>query len=308
MIFGRGRRRRDVSDFQQALRRSLRAAVEGDTTRAQAWLERAVELDSADFDAYQALARLYRDRGEIGRAIRMHQNLLLRTDLADEDRVLARLELARDLEAGGFLDRALASFEELHAERPRDPEILASFATMLIGRGDAARAETVVARLRRLDAERAEELARRLDARWPERAAERRRGGIVSRFVAGLGGRQRGDGVERELRARLERAADDHPARIELARHALARGRREEARALLARGLGLDARAIPLHVALGRLVLADGSLEEALEAYRRLLDVLDDPMSSRRAAPVADAGPATAEIGPLAARGRGTST
>ena len=39
--------------------------------RAQTWLERAVELDGSDFDAYLALARLYRDRGEIGCTIRM---------------------------------------------------------------------------------------------------------------------------------------------------------------------------------------------------------------------------------------------
>ncbi|MEZ4330619.1 MAG: hypothetical protein R3F35_02625 [Myxococcota bacterium] len=275
MIFGRGRRRKDVSDFQQALRRSLRAAVEGDSARAQTWLERAVELDSADFDAYQALARVYRDRGEIGRAIRMHQNLLLRTDLVYEERSRARLELARDLEAGGFVDRALACYEALLAERPRDPDVLAAFASLQIEQGDAEGAEASVARLRRLDAERAADLAERIGARWPERGQDRRSGGIVSRFVAGLGGRRRADGAERALRLRLERAADDHPARIELARLLQARGRREAARALLRSGLAQAPRALALHRALGRLVLSDASAGDCVEAYRGLLDALD---------------------------------
>lgn len=275
MIFGRGRRRKDVSDFQQALRRSLRAAVEGDAARAQTWLERAVELDSADFDAYQALARVYRDRGEIGRAIRMHQNLLLRTDLADAERRHARLELARDLEAGGFLERALASCQALLAERPRDPEVLAALAAMQIERGDAEGAEASVARLRRLDGERAEALGSRLAARWPERAVARRSGGIVSRFVARLGGRGREEAAEGALRLRLERDADDHPARIELARLLHARGLRDEARSLLRSGLAQAPRSLALHRALGRLVLCDESSEDCVEAYRALLDALD---------------------------------
>lgn len=318
MIFGRGRRRGDVSDFQQALRRSLRAAVEGDPARAQTWLERAVELDSADFDAYQALARLYRDRGEIGRAIRMHQNLLLRTDLAEDERLLARLELARDLEAGGFLERACAGYEELLAERPRDPEILAALASLAIGRGEAERSEALVARLRRLDAARADALEQRMNGRWPERRHARRRGGLVSRFVTGLGGHRHEDRIEQALRARLERGANDAPARLELARHVLARGRREEARTLLVHGLELAADSIPLHVALGRLLLEEGRVEEALAAYGRLLDALAPtealPTSDASASAGTQGGRAGDEegsapgIGSPARRGRGAGS
>jgi len=171
MIFGGKAGRGGRIEFDRALRRSLRASIEGDPARAQTWLERAVELDSSDVDVYQALARLYRDRGEVGRAIRMHQNLLLRDDLERGERARVKLELARDYEAGGFLERALATLEELLEERPRDPEVVEEMALALLSRGDRARSATLTAHLRRLD---------------PERT------GLVSRFVARFGAQEEG--------------------------------------------------------------------------------------------------------------------
>ena len=58
-------------------------------------------------------------RGEIGRAIRIHQNLLLRTDLAPDRKTTALFDLAQDFRQGGFLRRAIASFEEVLARSPR---------------------------------------------------------------------------------------------------------------------------------------------------------------------------------------------
>ena len=107
-----------------AWRRSLRASVAEDWASAETWLERIVEADSSDLDAYHALARLYRRQGAIGRAIRMHQNLMLRTDLPKEARGEALFELARDFEEGGFTERAAASYEELIDSQPRHAESL----------------------------------------------------------------------------------------------------------------------------------------------------------------------------------------
>jgi lipopolysaccharide biosynthesis regulator YciM len=282
MVFRRRRSRGDRDEFDRALRRSLRASIDGDPTRAQTWLERAVELDSSDFDAYQALARLYRDRGEIGRAIRMHQNLLLRGDLDREELVRAKLELARDFEAGGFRERALATLEELVGSRPRDPEVIEAMAQAWIESGDRAHAESLVSRLRRVDPDGASRLA----ARWAEGAAtsasERERaGGLVSRFVARFGGRRREDALERTLRARLERDEEDHEARVGLARLERDRGHPERARELLARGLERWPEAWRLHVEQGRLWLASGQDGEALKAYASLIEALDASLARR---------------------------
>lgn len=277
---GRGRQKgAAVSEFERALRRSLRAAVEGDGARAQSWLERAVELDSSDFDAYQALARLYRDRREVGRAIRMHQNLLLRDDLTREEQGQAKLELARDFAAGGFRDRAHATFEELLEERGQDPDVLEAYAQTLLEGGDAIRARRLCARLARLDAER----AAALEARFPDagtRAASRARGGLVSRFVTGFGSRRREEARERALSERLDRDPHDVAARLELARANVGRADSARARAILERGLDLMPEALVLHVEQGRLWLASGQDGEALKAYARLLDVLEAQATS----------------------------
>ncbi len=54
----------------------------------------------------RALARLYRQQGEFGRAIQLHQNLLLRRDLDAEQRIEVLGELAEDFRKAGFLRRA----------------------------------------------------------------------------------------------------------------------------------------------------------------------------------------------------------
>jgi lipopolysaccharide biosynthesis regulator YciM len=67
-----------------------------------------------------ALGSLFRRRGEVDRAIRMHQNLAEREDLAQEQKLQAVLELAQDYLKAGLLDRAEELFLKLdgtpHAE------------------------------------------------------------------------------------------------------------------------------------------------------------------------------------------------
>jgi lipopolysaccharide biosynthesis regulator YciM len=53
-----------------------------------------------------ALGSLFRRRGEVDRAIRMHQDLVNREDLAPEDRRKASFELAEDYFKAGLLDHA----------------------------------------------------------------------------------------------------------------------------------------------------------------------------------------------------------
>ncbi len=139
------------SDIDRALRRSLRAAVAGDWDTAETWLERIVEADSKDLDAYHALARLYRQQGSIGRAIRMHQNLLLRADVPRAARDEALLELACDFDAGGFRDRAISAYEEVLAGQPRNVHALGRLAVLLHEAHDTPRVLAVLKKLRRRD-------------------------------------------------------------------------------------------------------------------------------------------------------------
>lgn len=72
-----------------------------------------VKLDPETVDLHYALGNLFRRRGEIERAIRVHQNLLARPDLPVEDQMQALYELGQDYLKAGLLDRAEESFNRL---------------------------------------------------------------------------------------------------------------------------------------------------------------------------------------------------
>ena len=72
-----------------------------------------VRLDPETADMHFALGNLFRRRGETERAIRVHQNLLSRPDLPQEQKVHAEYELGMDYLKAGLLDRAEETFNKL---------------------------------------------------------------------------------------------------------------------------------------------------------------------------------------------------
>ena len=72
-----------------------------------------VTLDPETADMHFALGNLFRRRGEIERAIRVHQNLLARPDLPQAQRAQAQYELGMDYLKAGLLDRAEETFNGL---------------------------------------------------------------------------------------------------------------------------------------------------------------------------------------------------
>lgn len=69
------------------------------------------KLDPETTELHFALGSLFRRRGEMERAIRVHQSLLARADLPVADREHAQHELAQDYLKAGMLDRAEQAFE-----------------------------------------------------------------------------------------------------------------------------------------------------------------------------------------------------
>ena len=78
----------------------------------EAFIE-VVKVDPETVELHFALGSLFRRRGEYDRAIRMHQNLLERDDLPQEQKVLALAELGQDYLKAGILDRAEEVFKKL---------------------------------------------------------------------------------------------------------------------------------------------------------------------------------------------------
>ena len=72
-----------------------------------------VQVDSETVETHLALGNLFRKRGEVDRAIRIHQNLIARPNLDVEQRAHALVELGQDYMSAGLLDRAENIFLEL---------------------------------------------------------------------------------------------------------------------------------------------------------------------------------------------------
>lgn len=72
-----------------------------------------LEVDSDTVETHLALGSLFRRRGEVDRAIRIHQNLIARPNLDKHQRMHALLALGQDYMRAGVLDRAEKIFLEL---------------------------------------------------------------------------------------------------------------------------------------------------------------------------------------------------
>jgi len=76
---------------------------------------RAAELDGDTVETHFALGSLYRRRGEVDRAIKIHQNIATRESLEPAQREQASFALAQDYLKAGMLDRAERILEPLAA-------------------------------------------------------------------------------------------------------------------------------------------------------------------------------------------------
>ncbi|MBF0110439.1 MAG: tetratricopeptide repeat protein [Magnetococcales bacterium] len=72
-----------------------------------------VRINSETVEIHLSLGNLFRSRGEVGRAIRIHQNLIARPNLSDAHRKAALYALAEDYRQGGFVDRAVDAYRRV---------------------------------------------------------------------------------------------------------------------------------------------------------------------------------------------------
>jgi lipopolysaccharide biosynthesis regulator YciM len=144
------------------------------------------ELDKDTFETQVALGHLFRRRGEVDRAIRLHQALAQRPGLTDQEKVQALLALGEDYMRSGLLDRAETVFSDLVRLDMRAPQALKH----LIGIYQAER-----------DWDKAIENA----TRYEEITGEPM-GRLVAQFECELADRHRAAGEVDEARAAVARA------------------------------------------------------------------------------------------------------
>ncbi len=95
--------------------RGLNLVLNRKTDEALELFVQMAKVDDDTLETHFALGHLFRRRGEIERAIRVHQNLLARPNLSEAQRHQALFSLAEDYLSAGLYDRAEKLFAELTA-------------------------------------------------------------------------------------------------------------------------------------------------------------------------------------------------
>lgn len=293
MAWWRGGRGREAEggDADAAIRSALHAILDHDLDAAESILAGAVHADSREIDGYLALASLYRQRGEIGRAIHLHQNLLLRRDLDPAARFQALVGLADDFREGGFLRRAIAAYEEVLAHQPRHARALHALVRLLVDAREPRRAIPLARRLARIEGQQASHLEAML---WVDLAESERAEGrtqvarkalrralradsqnvrawlALGLVEAELGNAKRALAAWRRVPEIDRRAGPDVYPRLAATFAALGRAREYES--YLNELLASDAEDAGARLALARALAARGASEDALAEVRRVLD------------------------------------
>lgn len=203
-VFARFRDDEDERDQAQYLR-GVRFLLQEQPDRAVEAFTRAGDLDEETLETHFALGQLFRKRGEVERAIRVHRDLMERRNLSPEQRDQARFALAGDYLSAGLFDRAEALLGELQ-DSPRH-------------RAEALRQLIRLSELTR-EWDRAIELRGELEK--TDRSAAQP--GVIAHYCCELAEqalRERNPARAAELLQRTERAGQEI-ARVWLARGALA--------------------------------------------------------------------------------------
>ena len=130
LIVGKGWERYKLRDGRWIDRRRLRETphymlglnflVDNQVDQAIEELTHATSTDTDALEIQMILGNLYREKGQVGRAINVHQALLQRPDLTTLEHAYVLLCLGLDYRHGGFVDRALEAFQEVLGLDPKN--------------------------------------------------------------------------------------------------------------------------------------------------------------------------------------------
>lgn len=80
------------------------------------------EIDEYTAETYRLLGNMFRNRGEVNRALSLHQNLIARPNMSHNQRIASMLAYGEDFFAAGMLDRAESVFQELLKNEENSPQ------------------------------------------------------------------------------------------------------------------------------------------------------------------------------------------
>jgi len=117
-------RRVRVSELSSSYFRGLNYLLNEQPDKAIEVFLQLAEFNRDTVETHLALGNLFRRRGEVDRAIRVHQHLIARPNLSEEEKTIALLELGEDYMRAGLLDRAETLFTDLVAMDAQVPSAL----------------------------------------------------------------------------------------------------------------------------------------------------------------------------------------
>lgn len=113
-----------VSELSSSYFRGLNYLLNEQPDKAIEVFLQLAEFNRDTVETHLALGNLFRRRGEVDRAIRVHQHLIARPNLSNEEKTVAMLELGEDYMKAGLLDRAEMLFTHLVAMDAQVPSAL----------------------------------------------------------------------------------------------------------------------------------------------------------------------------------------
>ena len=109
----KGRVKTDSDLFSERYASGLNYLLADDSDNAIRIFTDLVKVNSDTIEIHIALGNLFRSKGEVDRAVKVHQNLLARPTLTRNQRHMAIAELASDYLKAGLLDRAEKLYREM---------------------------------------------------------------------------------------------------------------------------------------------------------------------------------------------------
>jgi len=119
----RGERKRN-RNFSNRYFQGLNYLLDEQPDKAIAVFIEMAEVTADTIETHLALGSLFRRRGEVERAIRIHQNIISKPGLAERQKTRALLELGEDYMRAGLFDRAEKLFNELIERESHAPSAL----------------------------------------------------------------------------------------------------------------------------------------------------------------------------------------